>query len=140
MAKKAIRKATKKAKSSKRSAARKTTTSRPALAPLRYAQPFFTSTPPSRRAISPRTGTTSMANFAAEKLGPIPPPTRDPTMKLQDIIGQPGVDEIQQAGAIKFHVGGHAGPPRGHAQPKEQGTGRKSAGFRPNRAEGARSG
>src|ERR1700753_2322696 len=132
MAKKAIRKATKKAKSSKRSAARKTTTSRPALAPLRYAQPFFTSTPPSRRAISPRTGTTSMANFAAEKLGPIPPPTRDPTMKLQDIIGQPGVDEIQQAGAIKFHVVGDTGRPSGDAMPQEQVTDAMSADYDPN--------
>jgi Calcineurin-like phosphoesterase len=61
-----------------------------------------------------------MAHYAAEKLGVIPAPTRDPTMNLKDIIGQPGVDEIQQAGVIKFHVVGDTGRPSGDAMPQEQ--------------------
>jgi hypothetical protein len=129
----------KKAKSSKRSAAKKIQrprTSQPALAPLRYAHPFFTSTPAPQRAVSPRTGTTSMAHFAAEKLGPIPAPTRDPTMNLQDVIGQGGVDEIQQAGVIKFHVVGDTGRPSGDAMPQEQVADAMTADYDPHAPKG----
>src|SRR6266700_7645816 len=62
--------------------------------PLRFAHPFFTSTPSAARAVQPATGTRNMSQFASAKLGPIPPPTRDPSIDLKDIIGQPGVDEI----------------------------------------------
>jgi hypothetical protein len=94
--------------------------STPALPPLRYAHPFFTMTPLAERAVSPRTDTKSMANFASKKLGPIPPPTRDPTMDLKDIIGQQGVADIQHAGTIKFHVIGDSGRPGGDSTPQEQ--------------------
>jgi hypothetical protein len=88
--------------------------------PLRFAQPFFTATPPAQRAVSPATNTTNLRQFASQKLGPIPKPTRDPTMQLQDIIGQPGTDEILAAGAIKFHAMGDTGRPGGANTPQEQ--------------------
>jgi hypothetical protein len=91
----------------------------PRMQPLRFAHPFFTTTPVTARAVSPRTETTSLSQFAAEKLGPIPPPTRNAMMDLKDIIGQPGVDDIQHEGAIKFHVIGDTGRPGGDSTPQE---------------------
>ena len=55
----------------------------PRMQPLRFAHPFFTTTPVTARAVSPRTETTSLSQFAAEKLGPIPPPTRNAMMDLK---------------------------------------------------------
>jgi hypothetical protein len=115
----------KKAKSSKRPAkkAARTTASKSAGAPstaLRYAHPFFTTTPIANRTVNPKTGTTSLSQFAAKKLGPIPAPKRNAIMPLQDIIGQPGVDEIQNAGAIRLHVIGDAGRSGGDGVPQEQ--------------------
>src|SRR5260221_11182526 len=117
MAKKA-----KKAKTTKRTA-KKTARSggrTPRATPLRFAHPFFTTTPVPGRAVSARTSPTSLAQFAADKLGIVPRPTRDPLMELKDIIGQPGTDEIQQAGAIKFHVIGDTGRQGGDNSPQEQ--------------------
>src|SRR5713226_4014347 len=86
----------------------------------RFAQPFFTTMPPDRRPIDPKTGARSMSQFATAKLGPIPPPSRDPTMDLSEIIGQPGVDEIKAAGAIRFHAVGDTGRPGGDSTPQGQ--------------------
>ena len=91
-----------------------------ATAPLRFAHPFFTTTPVADRKVSPATNSTSMAGFGSQKLGPIPPPAGDPIMQLKDIIGQPGVDEIQNAGAIKLHVIGDSGRAGGDITPQEQ--------------------
>jgi hypothetical protein len=85
----------------------------------RFAHPFFTNTPPPQRPIDPKTGARSMSQFATARLGPIPPPSRDPTMDLSEIIGQPGVDEIKATGAIRFHAVGDTGRPGGDAS--EQG-------------------
>jgi Calcineurin-like phosphoesterase len=117
-AKAATRRATKKAVAKKASAGRGRSPA--AREPLRYAHPFFTATPVSQRPVSPRTGTRSMAHFASQKLGPIPPPTRDPTMDLKDIIGGTGVSDIEHAGNIKFHVIGDTGRPGGDSTPQEQ--------------------
>jgi len=120
MAKKA--KTARKAKTAKRTA-KKTARSggrTPRAIPLRFAHPFFTDTPVADRAVSARTSTTSLAQFAADKLGIVPPPTRDPLMELKEIIGQPGTDEIQHAGAIKFHVIGDTGRQGGDNSPQEQ--------------------
>src|SRR5216684_5922529 len=117
MAKKA-----KKAKTAKRTA-KKTARSggrTPRATLLRFAHPFFTTTPVPDRSVSARTSTTSLAQFASDKLGIVPRPTRDPLMELKDIIGQPGTDEIQQAGAIKFHVIGDTGRQGGDNSPQEQ--------------------
>ena len=88
--------------------------------PLRYAHPFFTDTPPQGRAVDERTGKKRMADFASAKLGPIPSPLRSPVMDLKDIIGQPGVAEIQTAGAIRFHVVGDTGRPGGDTTQQQQ--------------------
>lgn len=87
--------------------------------PLRYAHPFFITTPPDQRPIDPRTGAQSMSQFATARLGPIPAPTRDPVMDLSEIIGQSGVDEIKASGSIRFHAVGDTGRPGGDAS--EQG-------------------
>jgi len=87
--------------------------------PLRFAQPFFTTTPVAARSVSSATNTRSMAAFAAQKLGRIPPPSRDPVIDLKDIIGQPGVTEIEHAGAIKLHAIGDSGRAGGDIVPQE---------------------
>ena len=69
----------------------KTTRTRPRRASpdlLRYAQPFFSTTPPEQRSIAAKTGTKRMRDFAAQHLGPIPPPLGNPVMNLADIIGK----------------------------------------------------
>jgi len=88
--------------------------------PLRFAHPFFTSTPQAQRPINAKTGTQSMAQFAVAKLGPVPPPSRTPVMDLSEIIGQPGIDEINAAGAIRFHAVGDTGRAGGDTTPQEQ--------------------
>ena len=88
--------------------------------PLRFAHPFFTTTPPAQRQIQAKTGTRRMADFATSKLGPIPAPSRAPVMDLSEIIGQPGVDEIKAAGAIRFHAVGDTGRAAGDNTPQEQ--------------------
>src|SRR5580704_9196198 len=98
---KSSKKVAKKAAPAKADSSRKTKS-----APLRFAHPFFTSTPAAQRKVSPATNTKSMAQFASQKLGPIPKPTGDSSMELKDTIGQPGTDEIQAAGTIRFHATG----------------------------------
>src|SRR5690349_4660079 len=77
--------------------------------PLRYAFPFFTTTPAAERAVSPAAGVRRARDFAAAHLGPIPPPRATPVMDLADIIGKKGVDAIQAAGSIRFHAVGDTG-------------------------------
>jgi hypothetical protein len=115
------KKAKKSTRPTKKAAPRKAAKPRaPKTQPLRFAHPFFTTTPAAERKASTATNTKSMAEFAAQKLGPIPPPTRNPIMALKDIIGQTGSDEIQHAGAAKFHVVGDTGRPGGDNLPQEQ--------------------
>jgi hypothetical protein len=104
--------------------------------PLRFAHPFFTSTPPAQRAVSTATNTKSMSQFASQKLGPIPRPAGASTVQLKDIIGQPGTDEIQAAGAIKFHATGDTGRPGGANTEQEQVTEAMTSDYDP--AAGAR--
>jgi len=88
--------------------------------PLRFAHPFFTTTPRPEREKSLATGTKNLADYASAKLGPIPAPTRTPTMDLKDIISQQGVDDIQTAGAIRFHAVGDTGRSSGVDAAQEQ--------------------
>jgi len=82
--------------------------------PLRYAHPFFTSTPVAQRPVSLETGTKSMAQFASKDLGPIPAPSPSAaTMNLEDIIGASGVAEIKSVGSIGVHAVGDTGRPAG---------------------------
>jgi len=90
--------------------AKKRITRRPAKPePLRYAHPFFTTTPAAQRATSSKTGTKRMSDFAKAHLGPIPAPRGTPVMDLADIIGKQSVDQIQASGAIRFHTTGDTG-------------------------------
>src|SRR5262245_4311204 len=82
---------------------------RPRAESLRYAQPFFTTTPPDQRAVAAATGTQRLRDFATQHLGPIPPPRGTPTMDLADVIGHKGADAIQASGSIRFHAVGDTG-------------------------------
>jgi Calcineurin-like phosphoesterase len=77
--------------------------------PLRYAPPFFSTTPPEQRAVAPAAGTRRMRDFATEHLGPIPPPRGSTIVDLTDIIGKAGVDSIEASGSIHFHTVGDTG-------------------------------
>jgi len=81
-------------------------------APLRFAHPFFTTTPKSQRKEIPNVGK-GLAEYPsnANLLEPIPPAKRDPTMSLDQVIGTPGLQQIQQAGQITFHAVGDTGSP-----------------------------
>jgi hypothetical protein len=103
--------APKKATMSKKSAA-----SKPAPAkktkPMRFAHPFFTTTPKSKRKTIPGVGK-GLAQYPskANLLEPIPAPKREPTMTLDEIIGSAGQASIQQSGSITFHAVGDTGSP-----------------------------
>ena len=74
---------------------------------MRYAHPFFTSTPHATR---PQTSFGKrMLDWAKQELGPIPKPVRAGKMGLAEIIGDKGVSEISQAGEIRFHATGDTG-------------------------------
>ena len=84
----------------------------PKSAVLRFAHPFFTPLPPAQRKNIPGVGN-RMQTFIATKLEKIPAPLREPTMQLSEIIGLPGVTDIQKAGSISFHAVGDTGHENG---------------------------
>lgn len=75
---------------------------------LRFAHPFFTTTPPQARAAVPGVGK-QLLDHIQGNLQPIPAVKRTPTMTLADVIGQPGSDGIASSGAISFHAVGDTG-------------------------------
>jgi hypothetical protein len=91
--------------------AKKTTTRRRRASPepLRYAHPFFTTTPPEQRAVASKTGTKRMRDFAGQHVGPIPAPRGTAVMDLADIIGKQNADQIRTSGGIRFHTAGDTG-------------------------------
>jgi Calcineurin-like phosphoesterase. len=80
----------------------------PQVQPLRFAHPFFNTTPPQDRAAVPGVGK-QLLDHIKGKLQPIPAPTRKPVFTLAEIIGAQGAKEIEQAGAISFHTVGDTG-------------------------------
>lgn len=82
---------------------------------LRFAQPFYTDVPIGQRPVIDGIGT-RMTDYIKTLLEPIPDPFRDPKMLLAEIIGDKGVQEIQQAGAIKFHAVGDTFSAAGNMQ------------------------
>src|SRR5579872_4662264 len=80
--------------------------------PLRFSHPFFTTTPKSQRKEIPNVGK-GLAEYPSKAwlLEPIPPPQRNPTMTLDQVIGTAGLQQIQQAGQITFHGVGDTGSP-----------------------------
>ena len=75
---------------------------------LRFAHPFFTTTPKQARAPVPGIGK-QLLDYVQGNLQPIPAAQRPPTMTLADVIGQQGSDEIAASGAISFHAVGDTG-------------------------------
>jgi calcineurin-like phosphoesterase family protein len=84
----------------------------PTHSPMRYAHPYYTSKPPAQRTPHPTYPGKRMTDWTSmpAKLGPIPKPTTaTSTMELADIIGAPGVKEIQDVGTLRFHCVGDTG-------------------------------
>lgn len=75
---------------------------------LRFAHPFFTTTPKEARTPVPGVGTQLLTHIQG-KVQPIPAPKRTPTMTLANVIGQQGSDDIAASGAISFHAVGDTG-------------------------------
>ncbi len=101
-------------RASSKSAAKKTPAKKaakrtsPAVQPLRFAHPFFTTTPPQNRATVPGVGKQLLEHIQG-RLEPIPTPSRTPLFTLAEIIGKQGSDEIEKAGTISFHTVGDTG-------------------------------
>lgn len=82
---------------------------------LRFAHPFFTTTPINKRSTVPGVGT-RMTDHIQTKLEPIPTPLRNPTMTLEEIIGKAGVVAIENAKSISFHSVGDTGHENGQME------------------------
>ncbi|KAA9040960.1 metallophosphoesterase [Ginsengibacter hankyongi] len=82
---------------------------------LRYAHPFFTDIAPEKRKTIPGIGK-QMTDYISTKLESIPLPQREPTMSLDEIIGNAGVTEIENAKSIIFHAAGDTGHESGVMQ------------------------
>src|SRR2546423_1926787 len=54
-----------------------------------------------------------LANARLTQPGRLIPPRRSPTMTLDDVIGDAGLQEVLQTGAIRFHAVGDTGRPGG---------------------------
>jgi hypothetical protein len=81
--------------------------------PLRFAHPFFTTQPKSKRKTIPGVGK-GLAEYPSNALllEPIPAPKRNPqTMTLDEIVGTAGMSDIQKAGSITIHAVGDTGSP-----------------------------
>ena len=82
---------------------------------LRFAHPFYTNTPVEKRAVINGVGI-RMTDYISTQLEPIPEPVREPVMTLSEIIGDIGVAEIKQAGALRFHCVGDTGIESGNTE------------------------
>ena len=81
----------------------------------RYGFPFYSSLPPARR--PPHPAGNSGAAFAKAHLGPFPSkPKGNSSFALADILGAPGVKEIETAGSLRFHSVGDTGVLGGNSQ------------------------
>lgn len=101
----------KKSKAVKKAAIAPTTPTRPE--PLRFAHPFYTNTPKSKRKTVPGVGK-GLAEYPSNALllEPIPTPIRNPpTITLDQIVGSAGMTSIQKSGSITFHAVGDTGSP-----------------------------
>src|ERR1700733_5809805 len=81
--------------------------------PLRFAHPFFTTTPKSERTPIANVGK-GLSEFPSNALllEAIPAPKRQPpTMQLEEIVGADGKTGIVTNGSITFHAVGDTGSP-----------------------------
>ncbi len=77
-------------------------------APLRFAHPFFTTTPVAQRTPVPGIGT-SLIDHIEGNLEPVPAIKGNSVMQLADIIGAQASQEIAASGSISFHSVGDTG-------------------------------
>ena len=77
-----------------------------------------------------------MADWIAQKSGPIPPPRREPTVQLSELIGGEAVAEIEAAGAIRLHVVGDTGRRDVHNADQEGVAEQMAADYAPNGGAG----
>ena len=83
-------------------------------APLRFAHPFFTPTPPTQRTPTPHGR--RMTDHIQGTLNAIPPVKGKSVMTLADIIGKQGADAIEKSGRLLFHATGDTGKRADSAQ------------------------
>jgi len=98
-------------KAAKKTAVKKTKsmkTAKRSAPPLRFAHPFFTTTPVAQRRPVPGVGT-SLIDHIQGNLEPVPAVKGASVMQLADVIGAPASQEIQASGAISFHAVGDTG-------------------------------
>lgn len=76
--------------------------------PLRFAHPFVTTVPVSKRIKIPGVGF-RMTDHIKTKLEQIPTPNREPVITLAEIIGAAGVTAIENAKSIMIHAVGDTG-------------------------------
>ncbi len=82
---------------------------------LRFAHPFFTTTPPDQRKAVPGVGK-RLAEYSLGHLLAIPPVRGKSTMQLGDIIGDDGVKDVETSGKLIFHSFGDSGHPNSNNQ------------------------
>jgi hypothetical protein len=80
--------------------------------PLRFAHPFFTTTPKKNRKEIKGVGK-DLSTYPSKALllEEIPPPKGDSIMTLDQIIGTAGMKQVQKSGSITFHAVGDTGSP-----------------------------
>lgn len=79
--------------------------------PLRFAHPYYTTTPPTSRA--------RMTDHIQGTLNPIPSVKGDSSFTLADVIGKVGSDGIAAAGQITVHIAGDTGVPEGDHETRQ---------------------
>lgn len=77
--------------------------------PLRFAHPFFTTTPPDKRAAVPGVGKQLLDHIQGNLYAIPAPRVSPPNWKLADIIGAQASQEFLAAGSICFHSVGDTG-------------------------------
>ena len=80
-----------------------------AAAPLRFAHPFFTTTPANKRAAVPGVGKQLLDHIQGNLFAIPAPRVSPPNWKLADIIGTQASKEFLAAGSISFHSVGDSG-------------------------------
>src|ERR1700694_5382905 len=81
-----------------------------AASPLRFAHPYFVTTPPRQRQKLPVYGQ-RMLDHVQGTLHPIPAIKGDGLMTLADVIGKPNADAIAATNQITLHIAGDTGVP-----------------------------
>jgi len=85
-----------------------TKTTKRSATPLRFAHPFFTTTPIAQRTPVPGVGTSLMAHIQGN-LETVPAVKGKSVMQLADVIGAQASADIAASGSIKFHSTGDTG-------------------------------